>query len=73
MEWQPSWLSTFEMLQCAAIRSKLVHMADTTKITLTIKNDVLEQLDAYADEHRWSRSTAAAALIEKALATEGGK
>jgi metal-responsive CopG/Arc/MetJ family transcriptional regulator len=39
-----------------------------TRITITIDRDVLARLDGYARRSRWSRSTAAAALIEEALA-----
>jgi len=38
-----------------------------TRITITIPQDVLARLDAYAKRSRWSRSTAAAALIEDGL------
>jgi metal-responsive CopG/Arc/MetJ family transcriptional regulator len=47
-----------------------MHMTETqtTRITVTLPQPVVEQLDAYAAEHRWSRSTAAAELIETCLA-----
>ncbi len=39
----------------------------TEKISVLLTPEVVGQLDAYADEHRWTRSTAAAELIEKGL------
>lgn len=40
----------------------------TEKLSVMLTPAVLRQLDAYRQEHRWSRSTAAAALIEDGLA-----
>jgi metal-responsive CopG/Arc/MetJ family transcriptional regulator len=46
-----------------------MHMEESkiARITITIPRDVLLRLDTYAAEHRWSRSTAAAAIIEEAM------
>jgi len=42
----------------------------TGKVSVMLTPAVLRKLDAYAAEHRWSRSTAAAVLIEKGLAAD---
>jgi hypothetical protein len=42
------------------------------RISVALSASVLERLDKYAGEHRWSRSTAAAVLIERALSGEQG-
>jgi metal-responsive CopG/Arc/MetJ family transcriptional regulator len=39
----------------------------TERITIGLKSAVVKRLDNYAAQHRWSRSTAAAALIEAGL------
>ena len=39
------------------------------RITVGIPQHVADRLDTYAKEHRWSRSNAAAALIEDNLPT----
>ena len=48
----------------------MMHMNESARITVTIDRDVLSRLDTYAASHRWSRSTAAAELIEGALPAE---
>ena len=42
----------------------------TEKITVTVTPTMLARLDAYRDRHRWSRSTAIAALVEDGLDRE---
>lgn len=42
----------------------------TERITVNLAPDLLEQLDRFAEQHRWTRSTAAAVLIEQGLAQE---
>ena len=42
------------------------------RITVGIPQHVADRLDTYAKEHRWSRSNAAAALIEDNLPTPPG-
>lgn len=37
------------------------------KITVLLTPSVTEMLDAYRAEHRWTRSTAIAALVEEGL------
>lgn len=39
----------------------------TEKISVNLTPDQMARLDRYARRHRWSRSTAAAALIEQGL------
>jgi metal-responsive CopG/Arc/MetJ family transcriptional regulator len=39
----------------------------TVRITVALPRDVVERLDTYAQRRRWSRSTAAATLIERGL------
>jgi metal-responsive CopG/Arc/MetJ family transcriptional regulator len=39
----------------------------TEKISVNLTPDLLEQLDRYAADNHWTRSTAAAVLIERAL------
>jgi metal-responsive CopG/Arc/MetJ family transcriptional regulator len=49
----------------------MMHMDESDRIirvTVSLNRDVLSRLDRYAAEHRWSRSTAAAELIERTLA-----
>jgi metal-responsive CopG/Arc/MetJ family transcriptional regulator len=41
------------------------------RITVGLAPAVLRRLDKYAAEHRWSRSTAAAVLIEEGLRVHG--
>jgi metal-responsive CopG/Arc/MetJ family transcriptional regulator len=42
------------------------------KISISLTPGVLAQLDGYARAHRWSRSTAAAVLIEEGLRNQAG-
>lgn len=42
----------------------------TEKISVNLTPDQAARLDHYASRHRWSRSTAAAALIEQGLDAE---
>jgi len=42
------------------------------KVSIVLTPSVLRDLDAYAAERRWSRSTAAALLIERGLSRESG-
>jgi len=44
----------------------------TEKISVVLTPSVLRDLDTYATEHHWSRSTAAAVLIEDGLSGESG-
>ncbi len=39
----------------------------TAKVTVLFAPSVLERLDAYRAERRWTRSTAIAALVEEGL------
>jgi hypothetical protein len=41
------------------------------KISIVLTPRVLRDLDAYAKARRWSRSTAAAVLIERGLSDDG--
>jgi len=43
------------------------------RITVALPRDVVGRLDAYAHRSRWSRSTAAAVLIEQGLPTGQGQ
>jgi metal-responsive CopG/Arc/MetJ family transcriptional regulator len=43
----------------------------TERITVNLTPELIEQLDRFAEQHRWTRSTAAAILIERGL--EGGE
>ena len=47
----------------------LLHMDAnrTERITVNLAPEVAARLDQYADQHRWTRSTAAAVLIEQGL------
>ena len=42
----------------------------TAKITVLLAPSVVELLDAYRAQRRWTRSTAIAALVEQGLARE---
>lgn len=42
----------------------------TERVTVNLTAEMAEQLDRFAEQNRWSRSTAAAVLIERGL-TEG--
>jgi len=42
----------------------------TERITVNLPPDLLERLDRFAEEHRWTRSTAVAVLIEQGLAQQ---
>ena len=42
------------------------------KISVSLTPSILARLDAYAAEHRWSRSTAMAELIERGLEKQDG-
>lgn len=46
---------------------------DTVQVTAVLRRNLVARLDAYADEHRWSRSAAIAALIEDSLARDDAK
>jgi predicted transcriptional regulator len=39
----------------------------TERVTVNLTPDVSARLDQYAGQHKWSRSTAAAILIEQGL------
>lgn len=41
------------------------------RFSVSLTPSVLAKLDAYAAEHRWTRSTAAAELIERGLDANG--
>jgi hypothetical protein len=43
----------------------------TERVTVNLAPEQLAQLDRFAEAHRWTRSTAAAVLIERGLAEEG--
>jgi metal-responsive CopG/Arc/MetJ family transcriptional regulator len=47
-------------------------MEELQRISVSLTRDVLAQLDSYARAHRWSRSTAAAVLIEEGLRNQAG-
>lgn len=40
------------------------------RFSVSVTPSLLARLDAYAEDHRWTRSTAAAELIERELDTE---
>ena len=46
-----------------------MHMDETRteRFTVSVTPSILARLDAYAADHRWTRSTAAAVLIEEGL------
>ena len=44
----------------------------TAKITVLLAPSVVERLDAYRAERRWTRSTAIAALVEEGLGRQAG-
>jgi hypothetical protein len=46
---------------------------DIVRITVALPRDVVGRLDTYAHRNRWSRSTAAAALIEQGLPAGQGQ
>lgn len=39
----------------------------TERITVNLTPELIQLLDAFAERHRWTRSTAAAILIEQGL------
>lgn len=43
----------------------------TERVTVNLTPELAEQLDRFAEQNRWTRSTAAAVLIERGLAEEG--
>lgn len=48
----------------------MIHMQTETRserFSVSLTPSVLARLDAYAADHRWTRSTAAAVLIEEGL------
>ena len=47
----------------------MTHMDEQrlVRFSISIAPAVLAELDSYAESHRWSRSTAAAELIERGL------
>jgi hypothetical protein len=56
-----------------ANRRILMCMAEKTpavRITVTLPESVVQTLDEYAEQHRWSRSTAAAVLLEQGLSDQ---
>jgi metal-responsive CopG/Arc/MetJ family transcriptional regulator len=42
----------------------------TERVTVNLAPDLLARLDRYAQEHRWTRSTAIVVLIERGLDAE---
>lgn len=44
--------------------------ARTERITVNLTPDVLARLDRFAEQNRWTRSTAATVLIERGLTEE---
>lgn len=60
-------LSCTVLMQNDASQSKVMRMEESRRISVSLPPDMLARLDAYAREHRWSRSTAAAVLIEEGL------
>jgi predicted transcriptional regulator len=44
--------------------------ARTERVTVNLTPEASAKLDRFADERRWTRSTAAAVLIERGLAEE---
>jgi hypothetical protein len=55
------------------VRGRVLHMEAlrTEKISVNLTPDATAKLDEFAAQNRWSRSTAAAVLIERGL--EDGK
>jgi metal-responsive CopG/Arc/MetJ family transcriptional regulator len=55
-----------------ALCGRVLHMdaVRTERITVGLTPDLLARLDAYAAKGHWTRSTAAAVLIEDGLAGE---
>ena len=47
--------------------------ARTERVTVNLTPDVAARLDRFADQRRWTRSTAAAVLIEQGLPEEDGQ
>ena len=43
---------------------------DSTQITARVPTELVERLDKYAAEHRWSRAVAIRVLIERGLEQE---
>ena len=39
----------------------------TERVTVNLTPEVMARLDDFAEQHRWTRSTAAAVLIEQGL------
>lgn len=52
--------------------SRMLHMnaVRTERITVNLSPELLAKLDLYAQEHRWTRSAAVQALIERGLAED---
>jgi hypothetical protein len=52
--------------------ARVLHMdaPRTERVTVNLAPDVAARLDRFAGEHRWTRSTAAAVLIEQGLPEE---
>jgi metal-responsive CopG/Arc/MetJ family transcriptional regulator len=46
--------------------------ARTEKISVMLEPTVLARLDSYAERNRWTRSTAVAVLVERALDSDQG-
>jgi metal-responsive CopG/Arc/MetJ family transcriptional regulator len=44
--------------------------ARTERVTVNLTPDAVAQLDRFAGQNRWTRSTAAAVLIERGLAED---
>ena len=40
----------------------------TERFTVNLTPELMERLDRFAEQHRWTRSTAVAVLIERGLA-----
>jgi metal-responsive CopG/Arc/MetJ family transcriptional regulator len=42
----------------------------TERITVNLTLELIQRLDRFAEQHRWTRSTAAAILIEQGVAED---
>lgn len=65
----PIWLDMLGEQRC-----RVMNMSElrSERFSITLTPSALAKLDAYAAEHRWTRSTAAAELIERGLEDDEG-
>jgi metal-responsive CopG/Arc/MetJ family transcriptional regulator len=59
-----------ESLCCTVVRMDEVR---SERFSISLTPSMLAKLDAFAAEHRWTRSTAAAVLIEEGLEEDQGE